>query len=186
MIRVFRPCSLPILSLALLGACLEPSMARARGEDGDAIEFNRDVRPILSENCYACHGPDHRQRKADLRLDEEEGALAELPSGNRAIVPGQPDESELVFRVEVDDAELQMPPPEVGQDADAPSRWRRFGAGSRPGRIGNPTGRSRRSSGPRSPGSRNQGFPATRLMLSSSPDCRSKGCRTPPRPTASL
>src|SRR5690348_9367022 len=58
------------------------------------IDFNRDVRPILSENCYQCHGPDKNQRKADLRLDARDSAL-EL----EAIVPGQPDESELVARI---------------------------------------------------------------------------------------
>src|SRR4051812_8833068 len=71
----------------------------------EAIDFNRDIRPILSENCYQCHGPDKNQRKADLRLDVRESALE-----HEAIVPGKPDESELVARILSDDADELMPP----------------------------------------------------------------------------
>src|SRR3954451_3802925 len=71
------------------------------------LSFNQDVRPILSENCYACHGPDKNKRKAKLRLDERDSALKV-----QAIVPGKPDESELVSRVFSDDAEQLMPPPD--------------------------------------------------------------------------
>jgi Protein of unknown function (DUF1553)/Protein of unknown function (DUF1549)/Planctomycete cytochrome C len=79
-------------------AAAEPKVAR--------VEFNRDIRPILSENCYACHGPDKNRRKAQLRLDERSSALA-----TQVIVPGKPDESELVARVQSDDVEEMMPPP---------------------------------------------------------------------------
>ena len=72
---------------------------------GDTIEFNRDIRPILSENCFACHGQDGNKRAADLRLDRQESAVE---SG--AIVPGEPDESELVSRIESDDPDIMMPP----------------------------------------------------------------------------
>jgi hypothetical protein len=71
------------------------------------VEFNRDIRPILSENCYACHGPDKNRRKAKLRLDERASALAK-----EAFVPGKPDESELVSRIFEEDAAAVMPPPE--------------------------------------------------------------------------
>ncbi|MCH2367271.1 MAG: hypothetical protein MK554_08670, partial [Planctomycetes bacterium] len=63
-----------------------------------AIEFNRDVRPILSDKCFACHGPDKGQRKGDLRLDVESAALAER-EGRRAIVAGKVSESELYKRI---------------------------------------------------------------------------------------
>ena len=64
-----------------------------------AVDFNRVVRPLLSDNCFACHGPDIGKRKAELRLDERAGALAPAKSGKAAIVPGKPDESELVKRL---------------------------------------------------------------------------------------
>jgi hypothetical protein len=77
------------------------------------IDFDRDIRPILSENCYACHGPDANKRKAKLRLDTKQGAFADL-GGHFAIVAGKPEESELVSRVESDDPDEKMPPPNGG------------------------------------------------------------------------
>jgi mono/diheme cytochrome c family protein len=67
--------------------------------DASDLSFNRDVRPILSDNCFACHGPDRSQRQRGLRLDREDGAKAPLPSGRVAIVSGQPDQSELIRRI---------------------------------------------------------------------------------------
>src|SRR5260370_1110815 len=64
------------------------------------VNFAREVRPILSDNCFACHGPDDQKRKAGLRLDTREGAFSKLESGDAAIVPGKPDESELINRIE--------------------------------------------------------------------------------------
>ncbi|MFM9197309.1 MAG: DUF1549 domain-containing protein, partial [Planctomycetia bacterium] len=75
-------------------------------------DFNRDIRPILSHNCFACHGPDEHDRRGGLRLDDREAAIAELDSGGRAIVPGRPDESELVARIHETDPDTIMPPPE--------------------------------------------------------------------------
>src|SRR4029079_1041930 len=60
------------------------------------VEFNRDVRPILSDNCFHCHGPDKRARQAELRLDLRDEATKVAESGATAIVPGKPAESELV------------------------------------------------------------------------------------------
>lgn len=92
------------------------------------VEFNRDVRPILSDNCYACHGPDASHREADLRLDLRDEAL---DSG--AIVPGEPDESELIVRILSDDPDEQMPPPEskktlTDQQKEILQRWVEQGA----------------------------------------------------------
>ena len=71
----------------------------------EAILFNRDIRPILTENCFPCHGPDSAARKAGLRLDRRESAVK-----HGAIVPGKPDESELVSRVFAADPADRMPP----------------------------------------------------------------------------
>jgi mono/diheme cytochrome c family protein len=87
----------------------------AKPQAAPQVDFDRDIRPILSDSCFSCHGPDAEARKAGLRLDLPEGGLAELKSGNRAIVPGKPDESELVFRVEEADPTLHMPPPDSGK-----------------------------------------------------------------------
>ncbi len=76
-----------------------------------AIDFNRDMRPILSENCFTCHGPDTAKRKAGLRLDEKESAFGKAESGERAIVPGDPEKSEVLRRIASSDKDEQMPPP---------------------------------------------------------------------------
>ena len=72
----------------------------------EAIQFNRDVRPILSDKCYFCHGPDGAKREADLRLDERESALSAS-----AFTPGKPEQSELIKRIKSHDPEERMPPP---------------------------------------------------------------------------
>lgn len=79
-----------------------------------AVVFNRDIRPILAENCYACHGPDQNTRKARLRLDLPADALIEH-KGGRPIVPGRPDESTVMHRVESVDPDEVMPPPKTGK-----------------------------------------------------------------------
>src|SRR6476469_9327066 len=73
----------------------------------DALRYNHDIRPILSENCFRCHGPDKNQRKKGLRLDIREQALEK-----KAFVPGKPDDSKLVHRIFSTDPEEMMPPPE--------------------------------------------------------------------------
>lgn len=76
----------------------------------ESLRFNRDVRPILAEHCWRCHGPDEKARRAGLRLDTRETALRPADSGTAAVVPGQPEESELVERISSDDAQRRMPP----------------------------------------------------------------------------
>ncbi|NOS68488.1 MAG: DUF1553 domain-containing protein [Verrucomicrobia bacterium] len=76
-----------------------------------AVDFNRDIRPILSDNCFACHGPDKGKRKAKLRLDLQAGATTDL-GGRAAVVPGKPDQSEMIRRIHSTDPEEMMPPPD--------------------------------------------------------------------------
>lgn len=82
------------------------------GTAAPAVDFNRDVRPILSDRCFACHGFDANKRKGGLRLDTREGALAGGKSGKPAFVAGKPDQSALVERIRHTDPEEVMPPPE--------------------------------------------------------------------------
>ncbi len=85
-----------------------------RNNQNAEISYNRDIRPILSDKCFLCHGPDANTRKVGLRLDMQEGALAELTvnKGHFAIVPGSPEESELIRRIESTDPAVLMPLPE--------------------------------------------------------------------------
>ena len=76
----------------------------------EEIRFNRDIRPILADNCVACHGADEATREAGLRLDEAESALADR-DGVRAVIPGDPEGSELIRRIFSQDEEVVMPPP---------------------------------------------------------------------------
>ena len=75
------------------------------------VEFNRDIRPILSDNCFSCHGPDKNQRKAKLRLDTPEGAFGEL-DGKHPVVPKKPGDSEMIRRITSNDPDEKMPPPD--------------------------------------------------------------------------
>lgn len=98
----------------------------------DRLEYNRDIRPILAENCFACHGADSASRKADLRLDKRDVAIE-----FGAITEGQPDESELVARITSDDPELLMPPPETKksltpQEIETLRQWIAAGAEYQP------------------------------------------------------
>lgn len=104
----------PRLVLLLSGTLLAvvPRFATAAG--AERLEFNRDIRPILTEACFHCHGPDKAKRKAGLRLDTEAGAFADL-GGHRAIVPGKAMESEIIRRILSSDATEQMPPPKSGR-----------------------------------------------------------------------
>jgi mono/diheme cytochrome c family protein len=102
-------------------------------EPAQPVRFNRDIRPILSENCFACHGPDEDDRGADLRLDVRTEAVADR-GGTTAIVPGKPDESEILRRILSHDADEVMPPPRAKKtklsaaQIDLLRRWIREGA----------------------------------------------------------
>lgn len=96
-----------LLSRAVGVAVLVVAPAMAAIGDPAPPDFNRDIRPILSDKCFFCHGPDEHERKADLRLDTAEGAFADL-GGYAAIVAGKPDDSEFVLRIT--DKDDPMPP----------------------------------------------------------------------------
>ena len=116
----------PVRTLAIFVLVVDLFALRplaAEGNEGlESLSYNRDIRPILSEHCYACHGPDEGQRKAGLRLDSETDARRKLASGIRAIVPGETATSELVRRIEASDPDEIMPPKEHGKPLSAQQR----------------------------------------------------------------
>ena len=120
-----------ILALALIATALtRSSVASTR------VEYNRDVRPILSENCFSCHGADAASRKAKLRLDSFADATAKREDGSPAIVPGKPSESEAIRRIFVTDDDL-MPPEKshkvlTAAQKDLLKRWVAEGAEYQP------------------------------------------------------
>ena len=114
-----------LLSLVLLQTPLENSAE-------DRVDFNREIRPILSDKCFRCHGPDSATREAGLRLDREHDAKAER-DGHFVIVAGKSVESELIRRIQSDDPELRMPPEASGKELtsreiDRLRRWIEQGA----------------------------------------------------------
>ncbi|MCB1061859.1 MAG: DUF1553 domain-containing protein [Verrucomicrobiae bacterium] len=121
-------CLFPTIALILASM-----VAGAQAAGDDTISFNRDVRPILSDRCFACHGFDAKKRKADLRLDIPEGAFANLEAGKRPIVPGEIEASEVWWRVISDDEDDVMPPPDfhkplTASEKDILRRWIEQGA----------------------------------------------------------
>ena len=125
----------PWLALGLLVAITAAASA-ADKLPADKLQFNRDIRPILSENCFLCHGPDSASRQADLRLDVREQAVADR-SGVRALAPGQVEASELVRRILAVDPEERMPPAKsalklTAKQIDLLKRWIAEGAEYQP------------------------------------------------------
>jgi len=115
-----------IFVFALTGA-----FSTSRGEDS-SIDFSRDIRPILSDQCFVCHGPDDKHRKAKLRLDTKEGAAADH-DGVRAIDFEKPENSEILFRITSDDEDEVMPPSDFNKSLTAEQksllkRWIESGA----------------------------------------------------------
>jgi len=109
-------------------------LALASGLSAAAIEFNRDIRPLLSDRCFACHGPDASHRKTKFRFDIESSATAALAGGRHAIDPGNPEASEIIKRVSSTNRALRMPPAYAKKDAltgvqiDLLRRWIAEGA----------------------------------------------------------
>ncbi|MFO0950334.1 MAG: DUF1549 domain-containing protein [Isosphaeraceae bacterium] len=120
-----------LVALFVLAAC--PLVARAEDQAAAKVDYNFDVRPILSDRCFLCHGPDERARKADLRLDQSESAVE---SG--AVVPGKPDESELIRRITLPAGHADHMPPARTNLSVSPAevetlrRWIAQGAEYRP------------------------------------------------------
>ncbi len=116
--------------IALLGA--GPASAAPKDETGKPVEFNRDIRSILSDKCYTCHGPDKTKRLSNLRLDNEEGAKADL-GGRFAVVPGKLETSQLIQRITTGNDAIRMPPVHSGkklsaEEIDLFKRWVAEGA----------------------------------------------------------
>ena len=113
--------------------------AEERVEPAAKVDYNREVRPILAKNCFACHGQDEAKRAKGLRLDRRDAATQPLKSGETAVVPGDPESSELILKVTEEDETLRMPPKKMGarlapaevnvlrrwiaQGADYPPHW---------------------------------------------------------------
>jgi hypothetical protein len=102
---------LSLLGLSVLLVNVRPQ--RAAEPKPAPVDFSRDVRPFLSKNCYACHGPDAAGRASKLRLDKRDSVTAKNKHGDAAVVPGAPDKSELIRRVSSADDSYRMPPPET-------------------------------------------------------------------------
>jgi hypothetical protein len=133
--------ALKIGALLMAVACLlkfsprQPVMAVSRQSAATQrrIDFNRDIRPILAGKCWLCHGPEAPNKKLKLRLDSEASALADLGGGRRAIVPGHPEQSELLRRITAQDEVMRMPPVYSGrtltkQEIELLTEWIRQGA----------------------------------------------------------
>ncbi len=131
---IARPVAPAVMVLGLV-APLGLAMAAGPGDSTAKrkVDYNREVRPILTKNCFACHGQDEAKRAKGLRLDVREAALKPLENGDVAIVAGDPDSSELIARVTEEDETLRMPPKKTGNrltpaEVDILRRWIEQGA----------------------------------------------------------
>ena len=101
--------------LCLAALMSPPTVAADPPKATPKIDYGRDIRPILADNCYACHGPDAQQRKRKLRFDQRDSAVAELGDGLHAVVPGKSADSALIDRVTEEDPDRHMPPAKTGK-----------------------------------------------------------------------
>lgn len=150
MTRTSSPAGVSLIGTGLLAILIGVSTLHALSSQGTTpaarpqaaqerpIDYNWDVRPILSDYCFRCHGPDEKARQANLRLDTPEGAYAALRrAGTYAIVPGQPDTSQLIVRVTHDNPAVRMPPRVTnkslsGEQIDILRKWIAQGAEYKP------------------------------------------------------
>ncbi|MBT4867363.1 MAG: hypothetical protein HON53_19850, partial [Planctomycetaceae bacterium] len=102
-----------VLTTAVLAGMFAANSA-AFGADEEKVDFDRDVKGIISDNCFKCHGPDDKDRKEDLRLDTREQLFAKRDD-HFTVVAGKPGESELFKRIVSDDEFVIMPPPDSGK-----------------------------------------------------------------------
>ena len=117
-------------------AAIAGFLAAPSAQTEESVDFSREVRPLLSDRCFHCHGPDQKKRKSGLRLDTREGAMAPLDEEGKffTLTPGKPDKSELFYRVTTTDEEDMMPPPDSklprfsAQEIDLLKRWIEQGA----------------------------------------------------------
>ena len=133
-LRLWVPCCLIALGLVLpIGPSSRSSAAERQVEFAGKVDYNREVRPILARNCFACHGQDEAKRAKGLRLDRRESAVKPLKNGETAIVPGDPESSELIVRITDPDDTMRMPPRKAGNrltqaEVDVLDRWIKQGA----------------------------------------------------------
>ena len=106
----FAACALGLAAVTYPPARAVQNAAAPSAASSRRIDFSRDIRPILSDKCFACHGPDAPNNKSPLRFDTEAHAFADLGEGRRAIVRSHPEKSELVRRITAEDESLRMPP----------------------------------------------------------------------------
>ncbi|HEV3300188.1 MAG TPA: PSD1 and planctomycete cytochrome C domain-containing protein [Planctomycetaceae bacterium] len=123
----------PLLALAAVGTAVRALADPGSPASARSVDFNRDVRPILAKNCFACHGADEKHREGGLRLDVRENAVKPLADGKTAIVPGHADRSELVRRISAKEADERMPPADANsaltsEQAHILSQWIAAGA----------------------------------------------------------
>jgi len=126
----------PVLCVVLFQSmAIGPAGASQPGGSAEAaIAFNRDIRPLLADRCFQCHGPSEKDREAGLRLDRRESAVSEADSGEKAIVPGHAGQSELIVRLLASDQDERMPPQDSGKkpltagEVDLFRRWINQGA----------------------------------------------------------
>lgn len=109
---LFAAGAIVAISLAAV-SCFQKNGTLSKSAKSDVVSYNFDIRPILSDNCFACHGPDANKREAGLRLDQEESAHAKLKDGKGfRLIPGNPENSEVFKRITSADPDYQMPTPD--------------------------------------------------------------------------